>query len=132
MRKYLIFLLIIFTPIFFLTDCSNSYSDGKYLYEIHCQSCHMADGTGLKGVIPPLAGADYLKKNFDKLPCVILLGIEEEIVVNGKTYNQPMAGIPELKTMEIALLINFINHQWGNDGKYTDFREVEDNLQKCE
>ena len=75
----------------------------------------MPDGIGLKGLIPPLAGSDYLKKNYDKLPCVILLGIEGEIVVNGKTYNQPMAGIPELETMDIALLINYINHQWGND-----------------
>ena len=132
MRLNLIFLSLISLTIFSLTDCSNSYSDGKYLYEIHCQSCHMPDGIGLKGLIPPLAGSDYLKKNYDKLPCDILLGIEGEIVVNGKTYNQPMAGIPELKTMDIALLINYINHQWGNDGKYTDFREVEANLQKCE
>jgi mono/diheme cytochrome c family protein len=124
--------MLISLTIFSLTDCSNSYSDGRGLYETHCQSCHMANGAGLKGIIPPLAGADYLKKNYDKLPCVILLGMEGEIVVNGKTYNQPMAGIPELLTMDIALLINYINHQWGNDGKYTDFREVEANLQKCE
>ena len=29
-------------------------------------------------------------------------------------------------------IINYINHAWGNDGKYTDFREVEANLQKCD
>ena len=132
MQKQLIFLIGIFISIFFLTDCSNSYSDGKYLYETHCQSCHMPNGIGLKGLIPPLAGSDYLKKNYDKLPCVILLGVEGEMVVNGKTYSTKMEGIPELKTMDIALLINYINHQWGNDGKYTDFREVEANLQKCE
>jgi len=132
MQRYLIFLIAISISIFSLTDCKNAYSDGRYLYETHCQSCHMADGGGLKSLIPPLAGADYLKNNYDQLPCIILLGIEGEIVVNGKTYDTEMQGIPELSTMDVALLINYINHQWGNDGKYTDFREVEANFQKCE
>jgi len=122
--------------LFFLTifcfDCSNSFSDGKYLYEQHCQSCHMEDGMGLRGNIPPLAGSDYMANNFEKLPCIILLGIDEEIVVNGKTYNRPMAGIGSLETHEVFLIINYINHSWGNDAKYTDFREVEANLQKCQ
>ena len=132
MRRYLFLIIIFFLTIFFLTDCKNSFSDGQYLYETHCQSCHMPDGIGLRGVIPPLAGSDYLENNYDKLPCIILLGVEGEMIVNGKIYNQPMEGIPELKTMDVALLINYINHQWGNDGRYTDFREVEANLQKCE
>ena len=121
----LVFIMIIHS------NCSNSFSDGKYLYEQHCQNCHMVDGTGLKGLIPPLAGSDYLKNNYDQLPCIILLGLEGEIEVNGKTYNQPMEGIPTLETHELFLLINYINHSWGNDAKYTDFREVEANLQKC-
>jgi len=132
MRRNLVFLIATIIPILFLTDCNNSYSDGKYLYETHCQSCHMPDGVGLRGLIPPLAGADYLKKNYDKLPCIILLGVEGEMIVNEKSFNQPMPAFPELATMDVALLINYINHQWGNDGKYTDFREVEANFQKCE
>ena len=58
--------------------------------------------------------------------------MDGEIEVNGKKYNRPMAGIGELETMEVALIINYINHAWGNDAKYTDFREVEANLQKCQ
>ena len=91
----------------------------------------MEDGTGLRGVIPPLAGSDYLAKHFDELPCVILLGLQEEIVVNGKTYDQPMAGIAEMTDFEIVLVINYINHSWGNDAKYTDIREVRRNIENC-
>jgi len=129
--KIFAFLSLFFLTIF-LFDCSNSFRDGKDLYVQHCQTCHMEDGTGLRGNIPPLAGSDYMANNFEKLPCIILLGMEEEIVVNGKTYNRPMAGIPDLETHEVFLIINYINHAWGNDGKYTDFREVEANLQKCQ
>lgn len=91
----------------------------------------MENGEGLKKMFPPLAGSDYLKNNYEKLPCIILLGMDEEIVVNGKTYSRQMPDFPELETHEVFLLINYINHSWGNDGKYTDFREVEANLQKC-
>ncbi|MFK8005929.1 MAG: cytochrome c [Saprospiraceae bacterium] len=132
MPRHLFFIILFFSSIFFLANCKNSFSDGKYLYETHCQSCHMPDGVGLRGLIPPLADADYLKNNYDQLPCIILLGVEGEMIVNGKTYNQPMPAFPELATMDVALIINYINHQWGNDGKYTDFREVEANFQKCE
>lgn len=131
MLKPIILLSTIFVISLFLSNCSNSFSDGQYLYEQHCQSCHMADGTGLRGLIPPLANSDYLRDNYEKLPCIILLGIDEEIVVNGKTYNQPMAGIGELAISDVFLIINYINHSWGNEGKYTDFREVESNLEKC-
>ncbi len=92
----------------------------------------MVDGIGLRNLIPPLAGADFLEKNYNDLPCILIYGIEKEIIVNGKTYHQPMKGIPELETFEVVLLINYINHTWGNDAKYTDFREVEENLKDCQ
>jgi len=112
-------------------QCSNSYRDSKIVYNQYCASCHMEDGTGLRGVIPPLAESDYLKEHFDELPCIILLGLQDEIVVNGKTYDQPMAGIPEMTDFDIVLVINYINHTWGNDAKYTDIREVRRNIENC-
>ena len=125
-------LVLIIALLSFFFQCSNSFSDGKRLYEKYCQNCHGANGEGLKGLIPPLAQADYLEENADQLACIILLGMDKEIEVNGKIYDTPMAGFPELETFQVVLLINFINHSWGNDAKYTDFREVEANLQNCQ
>ena len=124
-------LLVIFGWICF-SQCSNSFRDGKWLYEQNCENCHGTNGEGLAGLIPPLAQADFLEKNYNQLPCIILHGMEGEVEVNGKTYNNPMQGYPELTTFDIVLLINYINHSWGNDAKYTDFREVEANLQNCQ
>jgi len=102
------------------------------LYDNYCGNCHGDNGEGLVNLIPPLAKTDYLEKNFDQLACIIWFGLEKEIEVNGQVYNQPMAGIPDLETFEVVLIINYINHSWGNDGKYTDFREVEANLENCQ
>jgi len=31
------------------------------IYNRQCRNCHQPDGRGLRGIIPPLAGSDYLK-----------------------------------------------------------------------
>jgi len=91
----------------------------------------MEDGTGLKGIIPPLAGSDYLKNNPLDVACIIRYGMEGEVVVNGKTYNQPMAGIHYVTDTEIANIINYINHAWGNDYGMVDFKEMRIRLKEC-
>ncbi len=91
----------------------------------------MEDGSGLIGNIPPLASADYLTKHADKIACIIRYGITDPIEVNGKTYTTPMAGVPELKDVEIANIINYINHEWGNDNGYTTIKQVQTQLENC-
>jgi len=118
---------------FMMVQCQqNPYAHGKIMYENFCVNCHMEDGTGLKGNIPPLAGADYLINHADKLPCIIRYGINEEMVVNGETYHAPMEGIPQLKEVEIANIINYINHEWGNNNGYTSIQAVRKQLETCE
>ena len=60
-----------FITTLFLLLCSKAYSEskheiiqkGKALYNGagSCVACHMVDGKGQKGTIPPLAGSDWLK-----------------------------------------------------------------------
>ena len=38
------------------SEAPGSSSDGGALYLTHCASCHQADGRGMSGVFPPLAG----------------------------------------------------------------------------
>ena len=111
---------------------SNPYSQGKIMYENFCVSCHMEDGTGLMGNIPPLANSDYLINNRDKLACIIRYGLTSEITVNGKKYETPMEGVPQLKEVEIANIINYINHEWGNQNGYTTIQQVMKQLKDCD
>ena len=91
----------------------------------------MDDGSGLAGNIPPLAQSDYVRQNQGQLACIIRYGMEGAIVVNGKTYQNPMAGIPQLSEFEIANIVNYINQAWENDYGYLQLKAVREALEKC-
>ena len=93
-----------------------SKARGKELYTELCIACHLAEGQGVKGSIPPLAKADYLNAP-EKAIHAIKFGLSGKIVVNGVTYDNVM---PEqgLSDEEIADLTNYILNSWGNKGKY--------------
>ena len=55
---------------------------GKEIYTDKCASCHQLDGRGLRGVIPPIAGADYLKNYQFELPCLLRYATKDTIMVN--------------------------------------------------
>lgn len=98
---------------FFLIGCqsidSNNYGQGKETYALHCQNCHGENGDGLKKLIPTVVNSDYVKKNQDKLACIIRYGISDTILVNGDLFTQPMPGNEYLSSTNIANLINYIN-----------------------
>jgi mono/diheme cytochrome c family protein len=128
--KY-IFILVFLA--LFLDSCEvKTYEHGEILYNNFCANCHMEDGTGLVGVIPPLAGADYLGLHPEKLPCIINKGIKGEIIVNGRKYNTEMVGIPRLTEFEITNVINYINTAWGNDFEIVKHMDVRKALEACE
>lgn len=116
-----------------LPNCqpSNRYRQGEQLYLSQCANCHMEDGQGLRGLIPPLAGADYVAADPLRMACIIRRGLADTIVVNGKTYQQKMPGNAVLNPVEIHNIINYINQAWGNNWGYTKMQEVEAALQKC-
>lgn len=107
------------------------YRQGESLYITHCASCHIDDGLGLRGVIPPLAGADYIARDSAAMACIIRNGLQGEIVVNGTTYNEPMEGLPQLSDFQIANIINYINTAWGNDFGFVTLPEVRRRLEAC-
>jgi mono/diheme cytochrome c family protein len=124
---------LVFSAAIFLVACQeNPYKQGKILYTNFCERCHMEDGTGLRGIIPPLAGSDYLSLHKAELPCIIRFGQKGEIVVNGKTYNAEMPGEPKLTEFEITNIINYINTSWGNQGELAKHPEVRQKLKECE
>ncbi|MBK8566391.1 MAG: cytochrome c [Saprospiraceae bacterium] len=110
----------------------NPYEQGKILYTNFCENCHMADGTGLKGLIPPLAGADFLKNSPEAVPCIIRAGYKGKMTVNGQVYETEMAGIVKLSDFEITNIINYIHTAWGNDLPIVQLQQVREWLEPCE
>lgn len=85
------------------------------MYDKHCANCHMEEGEGLRNLIPPLAGSDYLRDNPGAVVHSMRYGMEGPIIVNGTTYSEPMPGNPELSEFQIVNIMNYINQAWGND-----------------
>ncbi|MEX2594751.1 MAG: cytochrome c [Anditalea sp.] len=99
---------------------------GKVLYDRLCANCHQQDGTGLRRLIPPLAGADYLKQDIGRTIHIIKYGLEGDITVNGVNYNQPMPPNPQLTPLEISEIATYIYNVWGHKEGLITARDVEE------
>ena len=105
-------------------DLKASMELGKLTYNDMCITCHMANGKGVPKAFPPLANSDYLRDNQTESIKGVKKGMSEEIVVNGITYNTPMAPLG-LSDKEVADVMNYVNNSWGNDyGKIITPEEV--------
>jgi mono/diheme cytochrome c family protein len=95
-------------------EVAQSVERGKEVYAAQCISCHQANGEGLSGVYPPLAGSDHLTKDQEKSISVILNGQNEEITVKGTKYSVPMAAMNFLTDQQVADVLNYMGRSWGN------------------
>ncbi|KHG65287.1 cytochrome C biogenesis protein CcsB [Thermus sp. 2.9] len=100
-------------------------ADGAKLYA-QCAGCHQANGQGIPGAFPPLAGhvAEILGKQGGReyLIKVILWGLQGQIEVKGMKYNGAMPAFNGLKDEEIAAILNHIATAWGDDKKVQGFK----------
>jgi mono/diheme cytochrome c family protein len=94
-------------------DLKQSIERGSLIYQDFCVTCHMPNGEGVVNVYPPLAKSDFLIKHREESIRGIKYGQEGEIMVNGKTYNTPMAALG-LSDDEVADVMNYITNSWGN------------------
>jgi nitrite reductase (NO-forming)/hydroxylamine reductase len=89
---------------------------GEAVYQTVCMACHQADGKGLPGAFPPLAGSDYLLGDKERAVGVVLRGLQGEVVVNGVKYNSVMPAMTQLSDKEIADVVTYALNTWGNKG----------------
>lgn len=75
----------------------------------------MSDGSGIEGAFPPVANSDYLNENPDRGISAVVHGLEDEITVNGETYDGIMPR-QNLNNEEVANVITFLLNNFDNDG----------------
>jgi len=93
---------------------------GEALFAGTCSVCHQANGQGLEGVFPPLAGSDLLAKDPHRAVKIVLNGLSGSVTVNGKTFNSVMPPMSQLNDDELANILTYVSHSWGNKGlRYT-------------
>jgi nitrite reductase (NO-forming) len=89
---------------------------GEALFNGTCSVCHQSNGQGIEGVFPPLAGSDLLAKTPKRAVGIALNGLTGPLIVNGKTFNSVMPPMSQLNDDEIANILTFVTHSWGNNG----------------
>ncbi len=100
------------------------YVEGKKVYDMYCQACHMASGKGVPSMNPPLAGTDWVTGDKDRLIRVILNGMQDPIEINGETYQNVMAAHDFLSNEQIADVLSYIRNSFGNEASEVSPEEV--------
>jgi len=89
---------------------------GEALFAGTCSVCHQVNGQGIEGVFPPLAGSDLLAKDPYRAAKIVLNGLSGPVTVNGKVYNSVMPPMSQLNDDELANILTYVTHAWGNKG----------------
>ena len=102
--------------------------DGATMYARQCSACHQAQGGGLPGTFPPLAGNHDLYRDRMFPVFVLLNGLEGAITVKGQNYNGAMPPFDHLSDAEIAAVIGYVRAAWNNaEMRPAEFVDVDEN-----
>lgn len=105
---------------------SSGPRDGKQVYEQVCSVCHGAEGKGVPGAFPPLAGSGEFYGDPQNMARIIVHGLSGEIVVQGATFNGVMP--PQgalLSDDEIAQVATYVRTHFGNDDGEVTVEDVQ-------
>lgn len=82
----------------------------------NCQGCHQATGVGQPGLIPPLAGSEWVTGGTERSAKIVLRGLMGPVTVKGANYNNVMPTQGHLSDAELANVLTYIRNSWGNQG----------------
>ncbi len=95
---------------------------GKKNFELVCATCHQANGQGVAGVYPPLAGSEWATGSEERVIRIVLYGLKGPLTVEGKTYNA--AAMPAIGKVagsgynwsddKIAAVLTYVRASFGN------------------
>jgi mono/diheme cytochrome c family protein len=93
---------------------------GAQTYASTCAACHQANGEGVPGTFPSLAGhapkIAVLTEGREYMARLVLFGLQGPIVVDGKPFNAAMPAWEGILTDDqLAGALDYVLHSWGND-----------------
>lgn len=91
------------------------YDKGRNAFAV-CAACHQAEGQGMKGLAPALAGSPWANGSAQALV---------RIVLNGKVDQLAMPGLATLDDATIASILTYVRLSWGNEAAPIDAKTVE-------
>jgi mono/diheme cytochrome c family protein len=104
-------------------DLATRRQRGQILYVRSCFVCHQLNGQGVPGTFPPLSGSDFIADQWKRTLRALCEGLTGEIRVNGQTFAGAMPPAM-LDDQEVADVMTFVTHSWGNVPRDVTAREV--------
>ena len=80
---------------------------GQEVYEKNCAQCHMAEGQGISGIFPALAGSEIALYDKDRHIEILMEGVQ----------GAAMNSFDYLSEVELAAVITYSRQAWGNAEK---------------
>lgn len=100
------------------TTASTGSVDGAVVFQQNCAACHQAEGGGIPGAFPRLAGhfPQLLSADGGRAYVlhVLLFGLQGSITVEGQTYNGVMPSWSHLTDAQIAAVLDHVATSWGD------------------
>jgi mono/diheme cytochrome c family protein len=89
---------------------------GKKIFAANCQTCHQANGEGVPGQYPPLAGSEFTNGGSRRLAMIVMKGLQGPVKVKGQMFGSAVMQ-PWDKTLtdqKIADVMTYERSEWGN------------------
>src|SRR5947199_1306821 len=99
---------------------------GKKVFSANCQTCHQANGQGVPGQYPPLAGSEFTTGGSRRMGMIVLKGLQGPVEVKGQQYGTAVMQ-PWDKTLtdkQIADVMTYERSEWGNNASPVTPEEV--------
>ena len=94
---------------------SGASVDGASVFASRCAACHQANGQGLAGAFPPIAGSEYVLGDAGRAVRIVLRGLTGPVTVKGQAFNGAMpAWADQLSDAEIAAVLTYERSSFGN------------------
>ena len=112
------------TPDITLDNLQLNESPEAQIYNIYCATCHQPDGNGDGARFPPLAMSEWVTGDKETLIGIVLNGIEGEMQVRDRTYNNVMPRHDFLSDAQIAEVLTYIRRKFNNNASEITQEEV--------
>ena len=99
---------------------------GKKIFSANCQTCHQANGLGVGGQYPPLAGSEFTTGGSRRPAMIVLKGLQGPVTVKGQKFGAAVMQ-PWDKTLtdqKIADVLTYERSEWGNSASAVTAEQI--------
>ena len=99
---------------------------GKKIFSANCQTCHQANGLGVSGQYPPLAGSEFTTGGSRRPAMIVLKGLQGPVTVKGQKFGSAVMQ-PWDKTLtdqKIADVLTYERSDWGNSASAVTAEQI--------